>query len=60
LLLTASFICAESFKELKSEKLRSYMIEVSFDDLVDAEERKYFKELPTRFRLDDKDVDQLK
>jgi predicted acylesterase/phospholipase RssA len=50
----------ETLKELKSEKLRSYMIEVSFDDLVDAEERKYFKELPTRFKLDDKDVDQLK
>ncbi len=33
---------------------------MSFDDLVDPEQRQYFKELPTRFKLAHQDVDQLK
>jgi NTE family protein len=35
------------------------MIEVAFDMLDDPEERAYFHELPTSFKLDDEAVDRL-
>jgi NTE family protein len=36
------------------------MINVSFDALEDADERRYFKQLPTSFYLKDEDVDRLR
>lgn len=37
-----------------------YLIEVKFDALPDVEERTYFTELPTSFRLSDEEVDRLR
>jgi NTE family protein len=38
----------------------TYMINVGFDQLDDAEERRLFKLLPTSFSLSDKDIDGLR
>jgi NTE family protein len=43
----------------EGEPVRTYMIEVAFDMLDDPEERAYFHELPTSFKLDDEAVDRL-
>jgi len=40
--------------------MQFYLIEVKFDALKDEEERKYFKTLPTSFKLSDEEVDQLR
>ena len=37
-----------------------YLIEVSFDAIVDQAERKYLKDLPTSFCLEPEDVDHLR
>jgi NTE family protein len=40
--------------------VKGHFVEVSFDVLPDAKERRYFKELPTSFVLADEEVDQLR
>jgi NTE family protein len=39
---------------------RAFLVEVSFDGIADATERKYFYELPTSFALEDEQVDKLR
>jgi len=41
-------------------RVTTHMINVSFDALEDANERRYFKQLPTSFYLKDEDVDRLR
>jgi NTE family protein len=41
-------------------RVTTHMINVSFDALEDADERRYFKQLPTSFYLKDEDVDRLR
>jgi len=38
----------------------TYLVEVSFDNLEDPEEVRYFKRLPTSFKLSDEQVDRLR
>ena len=38
----------------------AFLVEVSFDGIADATERKYFYELPTSFALEDEQVDRLR
>lgn len=40
--------------------IKFYLIEVRFDALADEEERSYYKQLPTSFRLSDEQVDKLR
>ena len=40
--------------------VKSHFVEVSFDAIPDAAERRYFKGLPTSFVLADEEVDQLR
>ena len=40
--------------------VKSHFVEVSFDAIPDASERRYFKGLPTSFVLDDDEVDRLR
>jgi NTE family protein len=37
-----------------------HFIEVSFESIPDEDERRYFKGMPTSFRLSDEQVDQLR
>jgi NTE family protein len=48
--------------ELSSDEhqVTTYMVNVSFDELDDPDERRYFKRLPTSFTLSDKQVDRLR
>jgi NTE family protein len=41
-------------------KVESYFVEVSFEAILDREERRYFKGLPTSFSLKDEEVDALR
>ena len=43
-----------------ADDVQGWVIEVSFDLLPDAEERAYFQNLPTSFRLPEQDVDRLR
>jgi len=49
-------------RELSSpeHQIATFMINVSFDDLKDEDDRRYFKRIPTSFRLNDKQVDRLR
>lgn len=40
--------------------IKFYLVEVKFDALKDESERKYFKRLPTSFKLSDEVVDELR
>ncbi len=40
--------------------IKFYLIEVKFDALKDEDERTYFKQLPTSFKLSEEQVDKLK
>lgn len=40
--------------------IKFYLIEVKFDALKDEDERSYFKQLPTSFKLSDEVVDELR
>jgi NTE family protein len=42
------------------DDIEFYLIEVSFDDIIDKTEREHFKSMPTSFKLDDKTVDELR
>lgn len=42
------------------DDIEFYLIEVDFDDIADKEKRKYFKSLPTSFKLSDENVDNLR
>ena len=41
-------------------EVKTYMINVGFDELEDEDERRYFKRIPTSFKLSDKEVDRLR
>jgi NTE family protein len=43
----------------KCDDIEFYLVEVDFNDIPDEKERKYFLELPTSFKLDDEQVDNL-
>lgn len=40
--------------------IKFYLVEVNFDALKDEHERKYYKQLPTSFKLSSKEVDELR
>jgi len=40
--------------------IKFYVVEVKFDALQDEAERRYFKRLPTSFKLSDEEVDKLR
>ena len=50
---------AESVKP-PEQAPNTYLIEVSFDAIVDPTERNFFNNVPTSFKLDDNTVDRLK
>jgi len=41
-------------------QVKTYMVNVSFGLLEDEDERRYFKRIPTSFKLSDKEVDRLR
>jgi NTE family protein len=41
-------------------KVETFMIDVAFDEFDDADDRRYFKRIPTSFKLSDKHVDWLR
>jgi len=47
-------------EELKRPPIDLYAIDVSFGDIADPEERRYFENLPTSFVLSDEAVDKLR
>jgi len=61
LLLTNSLL-EQWGRDLSSDEHRvtTHMINVSFDEFEDPEERRYFKRIPTSFTLSDKQVDRLR
>jgi NTE family protein len=42
------------------QTVEGHFVEVSFDSIVDEEQRHYFKSLPTSFALEDAEVDRLR
>jgi hypothetical protein len=48
--------------ELSSDghRVTTHMVNVSFEELEDAEERRYFNAVPTNFNLSDEVVDRLR
>ena len=51
---------AEAEASVALPKLALYSMDVSFDDLPDADERDYFMNLPTTFALPEESVDRLR
>ncbi|MBW2287865.1 MAG: patatin-like phospholipase family protein [Deltaproteobacteria bacterium] len=42
------------------QAVKGHFVEVSFDSIIDEDERRYFKGLPTSFVLEDEEVDRLR
>ncbi len=59
-------LAQEAMKSISAElskpgrPVKGHFVEVSFDAIPDAAERRYFKELPTSFVLADEEVDRLR
>ena len=45
--------------DAQGRRVQTYVPEIAFETLQDPQERAYFNELPTSFRLDDEQVDRL-
>ena len=61
-LITIEEMLENAGRELRARghDVSTHMIAVSFDELEDAEERRYFKRMPTSFHLSDRKVDDLR
>jgi NTE family protein len=61
-LLLAENLLKQWGRDLSSDEhhVTTYMVNVSFDEFEDPDERRYFKHLPTSFTLTDKQVDRLR
>lgn len=49
----------ESPPDAQGRRVQTYVPEIAFETLADPQERAYFNELPTSFKLDDEQVDRL-
>lgn len=45
--------------DAQGRRVQTYVPEIAFETLADPQERAYFNELPTSFKLDDEQVDRL-